>query len=285
VNARAAGDGADVIIHPTPPVGPGYWIPTPPAYVANPLEPNCGNWRSWVISNGQALRPPTPAAYGSAEFNVQVHEVYDVNQTLTPDRLAIAHFWADGAGTFTPPGHWNQIGVDMGVNTGLNEPRMARMLALLGMAQADAFICCWDCKYAYWSVRPVTAIRATIDSTWLPPIVTPPFPSYPSGHSTTSGAASAVLAYIFPDSAENLRRMATQAMNSRLFGGIHYGGDNITGLNLGATIGERVVQVGDRDGSPARPRMRFRPWNVWRNAQPRPMAPVYTRGPLPDMAD
>jgi membrane-associated phospholipid phosphatase len=160
---------------------------------------------------------------------------------------------------------------------------MARMLARLGMAQADAFICCWDCKYSYWSIRPVTAIRASIDSTWLPPIVTPPFPSYPSGHSTTSGAASTVLGYIFPDSAEVLRQMGTQAMSSRLFGGIHFGSDNITGLNMGNVIGTRVVLLANRDGSP-KPSVRWRGWTAARISRPTAM-PVPARGRLTDMAD
>jgi hypothetical protein len=35
--------------------------------------------------------------------------VYDVSRTLTLEQRATALFWADGAGTFTPPGHWNAI--------------------------------------------------------------------------------------------------------------------------------------------------------------------------------
>ena len=43
----------------------------------------------------------------------------------------------------------------------------------------------------------MTYIQDYIDSTWLPYIVTPPFPTYPSGHSTQSGAAAAVLTDLF----------------------------------------------------------------------------------------
>jgi membrane-associated phospholipid phosphatase len=93
----------------------------------------------------------------------------------------------------------------------------------LNTAQADTFIACWDAKFAYWSLRPVTAIRRLIPgaSNWLSYIVTPPFPSYVSGHSTTSGAASTVLAGFFPQLAAKLDTLAEEAVVSRLYGGIH----------------------------------------------------------------
>lgn len=58
--------------------------------------------------------------------------------------------------------------------------RAARVFARLNTAQADAFIAAWDTKFAYHSLRPVTAIRATRDPEWLPLIATPPFPGYVS---------------------------------------------------------------------------------------------------------
>ena len=67
---------------------------------------------------------------------------------------------------------------------------LAALLAELPTAQADAFIACWNAKYTYWTERPVTAIRASLDRDWSPYVYTPSFPSYPSGHSTTSAAAS-----------------------------------------------------------------------------------------------
>jgi membrane-associated phospholipid phosphatase len=57
----------------------------------------------------------------------------------------------------------------------------------------------------------VTAIRRELDPAFLPYIATPPFPSYVSGHSTTSGAASTVLAARFPDAARKLRAWADEA--------------------------------------------------------------------------
>jgi membrane-associated phospholipid phosphatase len=113
----------------------------------------------------------------------------------------------------------------------------------MNTAQADAFIACWDAKYAYWTLRPVTAIRRVIDPDWLSYLVTPPFPYYVSGHSSTSGAASTVLARFFPNRAGQLNAMAEEAAISRLYGGIHFRSGNEAGLELGRRVGENALQA------------------------------------------
>ena len=99
-------------------------------------------------------------------------------------------------------------------------------------------------------MRPVTAIRLLIDPTWSSYIVTPPFPSYVSGHSTTSGAASTVLAAFFPQRAGELRAMAEEAAVSRMYGGIHFRSDNDAGLELGRRVGTVAVQAYRSQGQP-----------------------------------
>jgi membrane-associated phospholipid phosphatase len=157
----------------------------------------------------------------------------------------------------TPPGHWNQIAIELIRSDRLSDQEAAHLLAALNTAQADAFIACWDAKFTYWSERPVTAIRREFDPSFLPYIVTPPFPSYISGHSTTSGAASTVLAARFPRSARRLRAWADEAAVSRLYGGIHFCTDNEAGLALGGRIGQVAVNRyrlgrGPRSPRPAR---------------------------------
>jgi membrane-associated phospholipid phosphatase len=87
----------------------------------------------------------------------------------------------------------------------------------------------------------VTAIRREIDPSWLSYIVTPPFPSYVSGHSTTSAAASELLSAFFPSARRQLRAWAEEAAVSRLYGGIHFGSDNVAGLALGKGVGRAAV--------------------------------------------
>jgi hypothetical protein len=237
---RARSDGSDAVWTGTVPVGPGLWVPTPPAF-APPLEPLAGTWRTWNIRSGAQFRPEPPPAFGSAAYRAEIREVYKVSQALTDEQKAIADHWADGAGTATPPGHWNLIALDLIRGQRLSAKAAARVLAVLNTAQADAFIACWDAKYAYWSERPVTAIRRELDSSWLSYIATPPFPAYVSGHSTTSGAASEVLAAFFPGAAPQLRAWAEEAAVSRLYGGIHFRSDNEAGLVLGRKVAGAAI--------------------------------------------
>jgi membrane-associated phospholipid phosphatase len=242
VAARARSDGSDAVWTGSAPEGPGYWVPTPPAFLP-PLEPLAGTWRTWNLSSGAQFRPGPPTAYGSAAFQAEVLEVYRVSLSLTAEQKQIASFWADGAGTVTPPGHWNRIALDFVRGKSWSTLRTTLLFAALNTAQADAFIACWDAKFTYWSLRPVTAIRRLIDPAWLSFIVTPPFPSYVSGHSTTSGAAATVLSAFFPSQAHELDALAEEAAVSRLYGGIHFRSDNEAGLELGRRIGAVAVEA------------------------------------------
>jgi membrane-associated phospholipid phosphatase len=240
VVARARTDGSDAVWQGTVPVGPGLWVPTPPAF-APPLEPLAGTWRTWNISSGARFLPAPPTAFGSAAYAREVAEVYSVSQSLTDEQKQIADFWADGPGTVTPPGHWNQIALDLIRRHRLSARSAARVLAALNTAQADSFISCWNAKFTYSTERPITAIRREIDPTWNSYIVTPPFPSYVSGHSSTSGAASTVLAAYFRSAAPQLRAWADEAAISRLYGGIHFRSDNEAGLVLGRKVAKAAI--------------------------------------------
>jgi len=236
---RARTDNSDAAYTGTRLFGVGHW--TEPPGVPGPLEPAAGQWRPWNIPSGSAHRPPPPPGPGDPGYADQVAEVHETSLALTPEQRRIALFWADGAGTETPPGHWNRIALDLLEDARLPQKKAARMFALLNTAQADAFIACWDGKNAYWSERPVQAVRRTIDPSWTPLIPTPPFPSYPSGHSTTSGAASTVLAALFPRHRRELTAMADEAAISRLYGGIHFSFDNDDGLTLGRLVGHAAL--------------------------------------------
>src|SRR5262249_3128166 len=204
-----------------------------------PLEPLAGSWKTWILSAGSQLRPGPPPAFGSAAFLTELAEVKRVSANPTPSQRAIALFWADGAGSVTPPGHWFQIAGSLIPGDGLTPPAAARVLGSLGATVADAAIACWDAKYAYWSLRPNQA-----DPTIASLVPTPPFPSYPSGHSTFSGAASELLAYFFPKEEAQLRYMAEEAALSRLYAGIHYRSANEPGKEVGR---QRVALATQRD--------------------------------------
>ena len=224
--------------------GPAHWVPT--SLIAQqqfPLLPAWGNNRPFAMPKGASCTLPAPLEYSedkSSAFYRDALEVYQTRQSLSPEQTAIARFWSDDAMLSpTPPGHWVSIALQILKRDGTSLDKSVDVLARLGIAQADAFIGCWSAKFQYDLVRPVTYIRRVIDPKWEPLLNTPPFPEYPSGHSTQSAAAADVLTNLFgdnfafedatrhgdglkPRSFASFRAAADEAGVSRLFGGIHF---------------------------------------------------------------
>lgn len=242
--ARAASDGANAFWQGAIPDAPGTWKPAKPFRNDQPTEALAGTWKPWLMATGSALRPGPPPDFESPEWQAEADEVVRVTESLTDDQIRIARFWADGAGTDTPPGHWIRIALGLASRDQLSLPDTARLLAHLAMAQADAFIACWDAKFAYWSGRPTGLIPGFAST-----IITPNFPSYISGHSTLSAASAVVLSAFFPADAGTLEAQAEEAAVSRLYGGIHWRSDNEVGLQVGHRIGELAVERARADGS------------------------------------
>jgi membrane-associated phospholipid phosphatase len=241
---RAKTDGSDSQWNGTVPTGPGKWVSTTSPPQA-PLSPNWGNVTPWLLNSSNLIMPPTPPVFGSAVFNASLKEVKQIANNRTAEQLQIAQYWNDGAGTATPPGHWNKIACDLIQSYQLNELRSARALALMNMATMDAGICCWKAKYTYWYPRPIQA-----DPTISTAFATPNFPSYTSGHSDFSAAAGGVLSYIFPKEKSELQAKVQQASMSRLYAGIHYRFDCDQGVKVGSEVAQHAIQSGKQDGSP-----------------------------------
>ena len=94
----------------TPPTGAGLWEPTPPAF-GPASTPYWGNLRTIVPGSGNNAQPGAPPAYSidpSSDFYKMAKQVYDVSQTLTPERTAMALYWRDVPGV-TTPGHYVSI--------------------------------------------------------------------------------------------------------------------------------------------------------------------------------
>lgn len=221
--------------------GPGTWEPTPPYFYYPPDEPFAPGWKTWILRRADQFRP-VPPAYGSPRFLKDLRELMDIHAARTDEQLRIARFWVDGHGSVTPPGHWNQIAIGAALEAKLDDATTLRLFAALNMAMADAFIAAWDAKYHYWTVRPVTAAKRVFGQDLVPPILTPPFPSYVSGHAVFSGAAARVLGAYFPAQAHRFDAMAEEAAVSRLYGAIHYRHDNEDGLTLGRKVASEVLR-------------------------------------------
>jgi hypothetical protein len=264
----SAGDGGAVIDNLGFPAdyklieGPGHWVPTSPIRMQQaPLLPQWGNNRTFAMPNGKSCPLAPPPAYSedkASDFYKEAIEVYDTRLALTPEQREVARFWSDDPMLSpTPPGHWLWIALQLFERDKADLATQVDVLARLGIATADAFIGCWDAKYQYDLLRPVTYIKKHIDPKWEPLLITPPFPEYPSGHSTQSGAAAEVLTafygenFAFEDNTHErdglkARRFASfhaaaeEAALSRLYGGIHFRAAIERGLEQGRCIGAHV---------------------------------------------
>lgn len=191
-----------------------------------------------------SIRPGPPPSTQSEQFKKELDEIYQYSKNLTRDQMRIAHFWADGISTYTPPGHWNAIAVEDFVKKNFSEVRWARNMALLNMSMMDAAVACWDAKYFYFNPRPSQMDPRIKTVTGLPN-----FPSYISGHSTFSGAAATILGHIIPARAADYDAMAREASVSRMYGAIHYRSDCEKGLETGKKVGDFAIARARTDGA------------------------------------
>jgi hypothetical protein len=211
-----------------------------------PMLPLFGQVRAWNMTPADivAERPLPPPSTSSEQMKNELAEVKRTVDHLTNAQLAIAQKWNDGAGTYSPPGHWNDVALEYVRDAQFSEVRAARVFALLNMAMHDAAVGCWEAKFHYFNPRP-----SQLDPGIKTQIGLPNFPSYTSGHSTFSAAAASVLSYLFPSGASAFGAMRDEAGISRLYGGIHYPADIEAGKTHGSRIATYTLNFAHSDGA------------------------------------
>ena len=211
-----------------------------------PMLPLFGRVRPFLFDEATvvAIRPGPPPATASQQMKTETAEILNFIKNPTPETIRITHFWADGVGTSTPPGHWNAIAAEDFIQAKFSEVRWARNMALLNMALMDAAIVCWDTKFFYFNPRPTQLDPNIKTLTGIPN-----FPAYTSGHSTFSGAAATILGHIVPSRATAYEAMAKEASLSRMYGGIHYRSDCEIGLISGKQVGNYAIIRAQTDGA------------------------------------
>ena len=209
-----------------------------PATAHAQVEPEAGGWRTWVLKSGNELRLPPPPGEKETRKEIEALRVLEGQRDeATQQRV---DFWNAGS----PAYRWTTIAVPSGpANAVLN----TRIMALVSVAIYDAIIAAWDSKYAYNRPRP---------SEFNPGLTTvlpiPNSPSYPSEHAVVAGAASTILAFLFPNDAKLFSDKADEAAMSDLIAGVQYPSDVTAGLELGRAVGALAVDRARADGSDAR---------------------------------
>jgi len=252
--------------------GPAKWRPTPPDYMDG-VEFCWGDMKVFAIDSSKQFFPAPPPPYSedkNSAFVKQYMEVYNKSKSLTDEEKLIATYWDDNPfivqhsghlmfadKKITPGGHWIGITTIACKQSHASAVKTAQAYALTSVGLFDAFICCWEVKYKYSYVRPVTNINEKVDHYWLPLLQTPPFPEYTAGHSTISAAAAVLLTYEFGDNfafqdTSDLRYIGKQrhfysfikasdeTARSRFYGGIHYLNSSLLGAAQGKQIGNFI---------------------------------------------
>jgi len=229
----AQADGSDRPWTGTVPTGPCRWQSETGAAPAMPMA---GTWRTWVLRSGDQFRPAPPPDCNSDQGKAEAAYVRDFPRTFNTNEAAF--YWQG------PRSTWNRTVSEKIVEYRLdtNPPRAARAYALMNVAWYDAVVACWDGKYTYWQIRPYQQGSK-------PVFPTPNHPSYPAAHACSSSASASVLAYLFPRDATALNQRAAEAAESRIWAGIHYRSDIDSGLALGRSVAQLVIDRANEDGS------------------------------------
>jgi hypothetical protein len=256
------------------PVGEkGNWFPTPPLYL-NAIEPYFNTVRTFYLDSPSQFKPKPPIKFSelkTSDFFHLMQEVYLESRKLNKTHIEIASFWdcnpfavldkghlQFGIKKISPGAHWMGIAGIACKKSNLSFDSTVMVYSLLSTTLMDAFNSCWDEKYRSNRVRPETVIRQYIDSSWQPFLQTPPFPEYLSGHSVISNASAEILSYFFGDSYEyidsvekdfglpdrkfsSFNEAASEAAESRFYGGIHFMDAITEGQKTGKEIGRYVL--------------------------------------------
>ena len=248
---------------------PWHWVSTPPNF-RPAIEPHWAEVRPMVLTSADEVEPEPPLPFSTepgSDFHEQAMVVHRQSVANTAEHRAIARFWTDNPGSFSPPpgtptglpsGHWMLIASQALALRGARLDVALDTLAVTGIALHEAFLNCWTWKYRYDLLRPVTYVNRYIDAGWSSLVNSPQFPEHTSGHSVASPAAAAVLTdrlgtFSFTDHSHDVRGhaprtfasfhdAAREAAQSRLYGGIHFPHAIEAGLAQGEQVGALVLQ-------------------------------------------
>lgn len=236
------------------------------------------NWRNvtpFAIASPADFLLPAPPALGSQQYTKDYYEVMTVgarDSAVRPaDRTDVARLYAATSPNFALSMATRQIAGAKGLSLAEN----ARALALIMMGINDSLIASFYNKYHYNLWRPETGIRAGDsdgngktdgDPAFLTFIATPCFPSYPSNHASGTNGGLEVMRRLFGAAGHDititggvpalgslpatiitrqygqLKGIADEVDDARVYGGIHWRFDQVAGNALGRAVATEVTK-------------------------------------------
>jgi hypothetical protein len=254
------------------PPDPGEWQATVSCPIQNGIAVGIAFQWQYVTpfgipSAGDFLLGPPPALT-STEYTRAYNEVMRVGSMTSTkrsqDRANVALFFA----ATSPTQAFNLAARQVAQEQGRSLSENARAIALINMAMNDSLVASFLNKYHYNFWRPETAIiagdtdgnpKTHPDPNFVPFIVTPCFPSYPSNHGSAGNGAAEVLRRLYGDAGHSItltnpavpdivlqyssfRQITSDISDARVYGGIHFRTDQQAGADLGLALGTAVYK-------------------------------------------
>ena len=256
---------------------PGVWQLTPSCPAAGGVGfqwqnmtpfgvPSTPGSHAWIAQFAPGPPPALTSKRYAKDYN-ELKRVGSVTSDLTErpqDRADVARLYATSSPAFV----FNLAARQVAAAERSSLSKNARALALLNMASNDSLVASFWTKYHYKLWRPETAIfegnldgntRTDADTTYVPYIVTPCFPSYPSNHGSASNSAAEILRRAYGDGGHvitmansavpgvtfhytTFKQITDDISDARIFGGIHFRFDQEAGADLGRDIGTYVYK-------------------------------------------
>ena len=216
--------------------------------------------------------PPDLTSNGYAKDYVEVQTVGGATSADRPeDRTAVVRLYAASSPSFV----LSMAARQMAETNGTSLSENARALALMQMSISDALVASFMNKYHYNRWRPETGIRNGAadgnrktdgESSFATLIPTPCFPSYPSNHASGTNGGLEALRRLFGAAGHDitisnnvpalgslpattitehytqLKEIADDVDDARVYGGIHWRYDQVAGNVLGRAIATEVVK-------------------------------------------
>jgi membrane-associated phospholipid phosphatase len=196
-------------------------------------EEQAGTWKTWVLSSPEEVRVPPPPTGPAAERDGAARK--SAVEAATDRQKALARTYS--ATPVVEP--WLEQSMRLVSHRPKDPPASSRAYALVSAAMEDATVAAYRWKYRYDRKGP------TGDAS----VETSPDPSYPSEHAAIAGAASRVIAYLYPEYPRaRLDERAEDVAQARVASGANYPSDAKAGLDLGRAVAEKAIARAKNDG-------------------------------------
>jgi len=260
------------------PLGPGVYQKTPGpddtiTTYAGPATPWMKQFRPFAIFRPDQFHADPPPALGGAQWAADYNEVkaFGAASRLPNSRSAeqeeIGLFYGAINAMLQVQRNLQKLAMDQDLTADLG--MSSRFMAQAAVTVSDTFVGCWESKYAYNFWRPVTAIQhgdidgndaTDPDPTWMPQIVTPGHPEYPSAHGCGTSAYAHAIEYFFGTKRlpggitltgasghrdrhfDSTDEIIKEIIDARVYNGVHYRTSVVEGSILGRKVAQWVAK-------------------------------------------